>query len=570
MKSTVDPSSLRRIGVIGGWLFAAALGVWGLARFDACEFLTGFQLVAGGRGDNRLVVALLEYWRQAFLGHGSILSPAFYFPAQGVRGYADAFLGQALVYHLLRSFSLDLLTAFQGCVLFFNALNYVLAYFMLRRGMNCSPIASALGAFVFAFSAPKYNQWGHPQMQFLCGLPLVLWILSALARDLETLSARRVFFWASAAGWGLAFQLLSGFYAGCLFLFWGTLVLAVSLGFPSVRTFYLKAWRLRRFPLWGAVGMTVLALAPLGILYGPVFLSVGGKPYSEVEMMIPNLWTYFWMGPRHAWWGWIWDQVPALQSLPIEGEMRMGFGLSLTLLAVVSLIACLFHLFKKGIHTAEPADKPWGAFAAAGLMGTTVFCLLAFNYGGFSPWKYIYEFVPGASALRALGRCSVVLALPLSILLAFFVDGAWKKIRNLERNSLRVAGGILLGIFLSCVLFEQTAFPPTPGFAKGPELARLERLNSKLPPHAGPFYVTVKPGLMTGSYGGPLSATDVQIDAMLLSAVRGIPTLNGYSGANPPNWNLYKVRSPRYPAYVRDWVSGNSIQGPVYHLEIDE
>jgi hypothetical protein len=75
---------------------------------------------------------------------------------------------------------------------------------------------------------------------------------------------------------------------------------------------------------------------------------------------------------------------------------------------------------------------------------------------------------------------------------------------------------------------------------------------------------------MVGSYGGPLSATDVQIDAMLLSAVRGIPTLNGYSGANPPSWGLYKVRSPNYEQYVWDWAKRSGLQTSLFELEIDE
>ena len=558
-------------GVLGGWFLFIVLGAWGLTHFDACEFLTGFDLVPGGRGDNRLVTALLEYWHQYFLGHGSMLSPAFYFPAAGVRGYADAFLGQALVYHLLRSFSLDIFSSYQGAVLFFNALNYVLAFFMLRRGMGFSLSASALGAFVFDFNAPKFNQWSHPQMQFLCGLPLVVWLLAYLARNLESLSDRKFIFLGTLAGCALSFQLLSGFYPGALFLFWTAICLMVSLFFPGPRAFYAKAWQIKRIPLLGVIGASLIALSPLGVLYGSVYLSVGGKPYSEVQMMTPNLWTYLWMGPRHAWWGWLWDKVPALQALPIEGEMRMGFGFALSFLAVAAIVFCLLDIFRhKKSGRPERAERLGNSFGAATLLGTAAFCLLAFDYGGFSPWKYIYEFVPGVSALRALGRCSVVLALPLSILLAAFVDWAGKRAVQLKSQPKGWMAKGLLAFFLFCVLFEQTAFPPAPGFAKKQDLARLERLSSKLPENSEPFYVTVKPGLMVGSYGGPLSATDVQIDAMLISAVRGIPTLNGYSGANPPYWGLYKVRSPFYGQYVQDWTKRNGLQGKLFNLEIDE
>ena len=546
------------------------LGLWGLFQFHACEFQTGFELVPGGRGDNRMVTAQLEYWHQALLGMGSVLSPAYYFPARDVLGYSDAYLAHALGYHLLRALGEDPFTAFQWWVLFFNALNYIFAYLMLRLGFRFSRFSSALGAFVFAFNAPKFNQWSHTQLQFLCGLPLILWILASTLREMESLSNRRFFLRISTAGWIFSFQLLTAFYPGWLFLFWSILCLGLSLCFSNIRTFICGVWNRKRGPLLWAMGMTILGLIPFGVIYGPAYLMVGGKPYTEVQMMTPNLWTYLWMGPRHAWWGWLWDRIPALQLLPVEGEMRMGFGLALSLLVVVAFFAMTGMLFKKQWMDWESDKAPRYSIGAAAFFGTAIFCLLAFDYDGFSPWKWIYEYVPGASAVRALGRWSVVLALPLSILFSAFMDWSWGKMGFIKELKIQWIGKGLVVFFALCVLYEQTAFPPTPGFSKHSELARLERLSEKLPSNAGPFYVTVKPGLMTGSYGGPLSATDVQIDAMLISAVRGIPTLNGYSGANPPQWGLYKVRSPFYPKYVKDWVNRSALKELIFDLEIDE
>ena len=278
MKPRANASPARLIGAIAGWLFFLGLGVWGLTRFDACEFLTRFELVSGGRGDNRLVVALLEYWHHALLGQGSFLSPAFYFPAPGVRGYADAFFGQAMVYHLFRTWFFDPFSAFQSAVLFFNVLNYLFAFWMLRAGLGRSIPAAALGAFLFAFSAPKFNQWSHPQMQFLCGLPLVMGILAILAREGKGVSPLRFFLWGSAAGLALSLQLLSGFYAGVLFLLWMALCLIVSLGFPDIRSFYQDLWRRYSWALLGAGGMTLLFLSPLAALTPRSWRASGESP----------------------------------------------------------------------------------------------------------------------------------------------------------------------------------------------------------------------------------------------------------------------------------------------------
>src|SRR5258708_25509724 len=74
-------------------LFLFLLGMW---QFHNTEFYSNFDLVPGGRGDPRLVTALLEYFHQALHGIGKIGSPAFYYPTRGTLGYADVFFSYAI------------------------------------------------------------------------------------------------------------------------------------------------------------------------------------------------------------------------------------------------------------------------------------------------------------------------------------------------------------------------------------------------------------------------------------------------------------------------------------------
>jgi hypothetical protein len=122
--------------------------------------------------------------------------------------------------------------------------------------------------------------------------------------------------------------------------------------------------------------------------------------------------------------------------------------------------------------------------------------------------------------------------------------------------------GLLL-LWGGVMVLEQTSLPPYPAFSKSWEGNRLEYLSEKLPPQCTSFFVGVDPRL-------PYDATSIQIDAMLISSVRGIPTLNGYSGANPKDWNLYRVRSPHYHEYVKDWVCHTQTTGYISELMIDK
>jgi hypothetical protein len=50
-----------------------------------------------------------------------------------------------------------------------------------------------------------------------------------------------------------------------------------------------------------------------------------------------------------------------------------------------------------------------------------------------------------------------------------------------------------------------------------------------------------------------------QEQAMLLSQIRGIPTVNGYSSWFPDGWDLEEPAKPGYAAAVRDWATRNGI-----------
>ena len=544
------------------WGLAIGLGLLGLWQFHNVEFYSGFDLVPGGRGDNRLVTALLEYFYHALKGEGQFKSPAFYYPAQGALGYADVFLSYAIPYGVLRSLGVDVFSCYQACGFLFNVLNYVCAFLLLRRGFGRGVAASSIGAFLFAFNAPKFNQISHPQLQCLFLLPLMVWLAVEWVKRNKKISKRESFGFLTAAVLLLLFQLFSGFYVAWFFIFWILLFLVLSLCLKATRDFLKDLWGRNKTPLLGSAGVFVLGLVPFRWIYLPVVRERGGKSYSEVQMMIPDPWSFLWMGPRHAWWGWLWDHSLTIRNYPVEGEVRDGFGFAFLVAWLFLAVASIWVLKEK---------KPWLdnvnpiylRFGLVAVLATTLFLLLGLEYpGNISPWWFIYKFIPGGGSIRAVSRYVIVLALPLSIAITFAFEIMWALIRKARKQEIRLGLSGLLLLWGAMMVFEQVGLPPYPAFSKSAELSRLEYLSEKLPAQCGAFYVDLDPRL-------PYDATNIQIDAMLISAVRGIPTLNGYSGANPKDWNLYPVRSPRYHEYVQDWINRNRIDVPVCGLLID-
>ena len=59
-------------------------------------------------------------------------------------------------------------------------------------------------------------------------------------------------------------------------------------------------------------------------------------------------------------------------------------------------------------------------------------------------------------------------------------------------------------------------------------------------------------------------------DAMLVSAIRGVPTLNGRSGKSPPGWQLRKVTAPDYEQKVHDWIAWHNVAGKICSLAVED
>jgi hypothetical protein len=59
-----------------------------------------------------------------------------------------------------------------------------------------------------------------------------------------------------------------------------------------------------------------------------------------------------------------------------------------------------------------------------------------------------------------------------------------------------------------------------------------------------------------------------QIDAMLISHRVGLPTLNGYSGVNPPGWALADINSPDYESNVDGWITSQGVPGTVSRYDL--
>jgi len=100
------------------------------------------------------------------------------------------------------------------------------------------------------------------------------------------------------------------------------------------------------------------------------------------------------------------------------------------------------------------------------------------------------------------------------------------------------------------------------GFSVGGEWDRISAFSQQLGVDCDVFYITADAKT-------PYPVWELQLDAMLISSVRGVPTLNGYSGQSPKGWELWEVRDPAYKARVNQWIVSNKLAGKICSVHID-
>ncbi|HEU4509587.1 MAG TPA: DUF4214 domain-containing protein, partial [Pyrinomonadaceae bacterium] len=540
------------------WPWAIAAGLVGLWLFHIPQFASGFDKFPGDRGDARLVVYLMEHWYQVFHGLASWRSPSMFYPAEGTIGYADLMFGLGVVYSVFRALGLGMFEAAELTIILLNFLNYLICFVLLNRVLRFNLLASIAGAAFFAFNNPKLVQLGHTQLQPILFLPLAVIGVVLFVQKRDTLTQKQAFGLMALSGISLALQLMTGFYTGWFFVFWSGLFLILALLFKTTRSVIVD--QVKKFwpALLGAFAVLVVALIPFVIAYLPIVRSVGGRPYHEILGLIPVRWSLLVMSDRNYVWGTISENIQTAHPLPLELQIGIGLIPSLAWLAL-TLFAIWFV-----IRNARYKLKPAHLFVSLMILATSLVYLLGMRYWNFSPWQLVHSFVPGAQAIRAVSRYAVVLALPMAIGFAFLIHFIFERIAQ-SVYPRRIVLSAFLVLISGFGLFEQFASKEGfDGFSISAENQYLNRLAQSLPDNCSSFYVAAKTTALHSQF-------EYHVDAALVSAIKHIPTLNGYSGQLPVNWHLWDVMGgPAYEANVKTWIADRQVKGEVCRVFVTE
>lgn len=487
---------------------AAAIGLWagGMLMLFHPILLTGMRRTFAGLGDVRLVNFTLEHgyrWLGGRYLHADFWSPPLFFPHRNVATYTDLVLGAAPPYWMLRAVDFAPVDAFLIWVFAMWTLNFIAAYLLCRRLFDIPVLGAGFGAFLFTFGNPRSAAIAHhqlaPAFYLLAAFAAVVVVFDEPAR--RSSAARRgwivVFFAALAA------QFYTAFYP--LYYFGLCLLVAAILGL-IIKDYRAAILATARRDGWaiGLAGLGALAaVAPALQRYLQTAAEVGLRRYPASELPRPMSWVL--MGPNHPWFGWLQQSDGPFFGLR-QSIHSHGVGPVTTVVAIIGLYQAW----------SRRSVRLLGLVVIALILMTTVYP------GGISGWRLIYDYLPGAAALRAVARVGMITLLPLALGVAFLFG-------ELQRSR----RWVWLAILGALVIVEQNHAIQ---FRERAPLEAYERaLVDSLPRGCEAFllvHVAARP------------YPHVNDDAAWVTLRTGVPTLNGRYGNFPPDYPLYDVHAP--------------------------
>jgi len=536
----------------GATLSAIALALAGYAAaillFLRHPILSGFERGFGARGDSLIEISILEHWRSALFGVATWNQPLYFHPYTDTLGYNDGYLLSGLIYSgwrlLFDPFIADTLTAAS-----FKTIGYFATLWLVRGVLRWNWGTAILIAALATISNNMYLQSGHAQIQTLALLPLLAGI-AILAVRAEIAGERRARIFAVLAAALLGLWLVSAFYFA-----WFTLYFCIAL----VASWLWLSGRWRPAALGALVqahwrtlavfaGSFAIAAIPFLLVYAPKMLETGGHGFMLSYTVQPT--DLINVGERNLLWGWIIQGLRILVDTiaPSGGKLHRALlgaehesGYPILLFALVCTAA--WRLIRR---------RGDASFLRVFAIAIAISWALTLRFWVVSPWILVHFLVPAASGMRVVLRYQLFLVLPVLLL----VGAVYRE----QLGRLWQRRPWLAGMLVAPLLLEQINFAEPLELNRSEQLAALNAVPAP-PAECRSFYV------VTARVGEPVfidprihGLYPHNVDAMFLAERWRLPTINGFSTFNPPDWNFAEPLADDYDARAAAYAKKHGLE----------
>lgn len=499
----------------------------------------------GAAYDGKLNNYFVEHWYKVFCGQESWKDLICFYPAKNVLGYSDIMLGFSLPYSVLRFFGMNMFSAFKWVLILTHVLGSYCLFYFSNKCLKLSPWASLVAVVSFSFSNGYNAMMINPQMLAVSCVPFLLIMLYYYFANWKK-KRRHVFALASVAIVVLLFY--TAFYVA----YFVCVLAMISVLFFLVCSIFRRKnevlWQLYRNVLahWKEYfiygGVAVIFMLPFIQLYLPVLQSTGGRTWEEVLAFSPG-----------------WRHLVQMNDIDIAGwdsaiyNLVSGFPIiDLFIFTIVALLAIFVKRKRERTQKEEFLDFIF--FYLLLLLG---FCMvMTIQVHGMSIWYIFYKFLPGASALRGIGRWLSFMTLWFGILLALYLERARDKFSWLKQWMVAI---------VALVVFCSNYTPQAIGteWSVSEETAYLD-LVAKPPEDCEIMYLTDREHVAKQQRNEMFLEAILQMQSWAIADRFSIKTINGYSGQEPEGWNIHP-QDEDVDWEVRKWLALNGVTDDVVY-----
>lgn len=503
--------------------------------------------LAGDLLDARFTVVVNDHWYQTFVGNQTFTNLNFYFPSGNQLGYSDAFFTTGVVSIPFRLFGA---TAIQSWI-FSNFLVVIVCLYFASKFFGIvlrNRTLAALLTLLIISSYPFIAQMGHLQtVGYLLAFPLVFYLSQAYQDPsriaINTLISMLLFQIIALTSW-YAFVFtcaIVAIIAGLSVLFFGAkeFVGKISYLLVSLRKNIVEISNLKKT-------MMISSLIPLPLLWIIIYFvgfgKVTEKTYGEFVFYAPR-WGDLFNSVNQSWGVQKYFNDFTQQSIVGSFERALGITPILFILAVILVIMIILPSFSLSVGNRKIVSVLVLASVLPGLVIVT-------DEAGHSFWRLFWGYIEPLRSIRVPFRISVLTTWILLFAIFFVL------------SRLKVKRTYITAIFVLLMIDTWRPIPSTWNHSE--ELSSSGRIviNSLVGQNCSYFFLN--PSLSN------VTPWITQVEAMTISNITGIPTVNGYSGNWPDGWPIQAYWGRASESEIKLWVNKSSESDDLVGCFIDQ
>jgi hypothetical protein len=492
--------------------------------------------IVGDMGDARLVSLIMEHWYKVFCGTEKIRDLSMFYPVKNTLGYSDALFLLSLPYSFLRAIGFQWMTAYQLTLIGTHFFGGLCLAWLLRKTLKLSFWVCVIGLIIGNFSNSYFIKIGHTQFVTFSLVPLLFILLKKFYDCFNTGLARSRKIYGILSIFLFAGIMLTSFYIGfftALFLLILHIVIAVYLFKNKCLKVkqILEVGQAYRFEIIIYIVCGIIALLPFFWIYIPVYNEMGARDWGDVAYSLPRWYDFLNVSSSNL----IWPFPNTIY------ELQVGYPL---ITGILLIVICTFYI--KQYFKSYSSVKNIVFYITIGF-SFTIALISFFTFrieilnNTFSLWLFAYILIPGASAIRGVGRFTQFLHLPAGILIAIFLSE-----RILFSSKMTIKHLFICTILIILIFLEHQNTGSNSHWTKSSMNNYLEKV-SRPPDDCESFFLV-----------NNVNSTDYvyQLDAWSIANRFDIKTINGYSGQFPRNyWSIWEMEENKNYTDLSHWIN---------------